>query len=104
MKLKAKDIREKNTFNRVGYTYSRVFADDTNHIYIYQMTNKKGEHRGYELVKARPYKNPDGGVVYRYPTDEEFGTYGWYIYYGGRDIEMEKIVEKIAELKRRIWE
>ena len=38
---------------------------------------------GYEIVKPVKKKNPDGNIVYTYPSSEEFGRYGWF--YIGED-------------------
>lgn len=34
---------------------------------------------GYEVIKPRNRKNPDGTVVKRYPSSSDFGTYGWFL-------------------------
>jgi len=98
MKFKATDINEKKEFDRIGYHYTRVLADDEKHVYLYEMKHKDYEHYpAYELVIGKPYKNPDGSIVYRYPGDEDFGTYGWFIY-GPAEFVEKKIAEKWLSL------
>lgn len=94
MKIIARDISERNEFNRCGIHYTQVYADDTNHIYLYKMNNRD---YSYELVQGKRHKNPDGTVVYTYPGDEDFGTYGWYIS-GPKEYTERRIAEKIHSL------
>lgn len=58
-----------------------IASDETHHIYLFEMTPLDWEkkYEQFELVKGIKVKNPDGSYVYRYPGDEQFGTYGWYI-------------------------
>ena len=99
IKVFAKDIEDKKVFKRAGYDYYQVYADRDNHIYIYEM-ELDGIHKGYEVIKAIRHKNPDGRIIYKYPNDEQFGLYGWYIS-GPLRVEMEKIPEKVLTLKKR---
>lgn len=92
------DIKDKTHFRRIGYDYYRVYLDDERHIAVYEM-EREGMHHGYEVIKGKKYKNPDGSIVYTYPSDEDFGTYGWYIYFADANLEMEKISEKLYKLK-----
>lgn len=73
-------IQEKKEFNRIGYHYKQVM-DYGDNIYLYKMTptNFKLNYSQYELVIGVKRRQPDGSVVYVYPSDEQFGTYGWYI-------------------------
>ena len=79
--IRRNDISEKKTFERNGYRYDQVLADHDKHLYLYKMTPLKWEqtYPQYELVKGKKYKNPDGSIVHVYPSDEDFGTFGWYI-------------------------
>jgi len=82
-KIFNKEIKEKDTFNRIGYRYDKVYADDEKHIYVFKMTNIDPNRvittPKYELVVGKKRKNPDGAIVYVYPSDEDFGKYGWFI-------------------------
>lgn len=91
MKFKATDIRDKRTFKRIGHTYTMIAADEENHIYLFKMTKPGISYDMYEIVKGVKAKQPDGTTVYKYPSDEQFGVYGFYICGGpekcGKDIE-----------------
>ena len=77
-KIFRKDINTKKVFKRIGCTYYQVYADHEKHFYIYELIrDEDGEHRGYEIVKAKKHINPDGSIIYRYPKDEEFGSCAW---------------------------
>ena len=78
MKIFSTDIKYKKEFDRIGYHYTMVRADDEHHVYLYEM-EKGNPYSQYELVKGKKHTNPDGEVVYVYPSDEDFGVYGWYI-------------------------
>lgn len=73
------DIKDKLTFKRIGYNYTQVLADNEKHVYLYLMSKPGVNYLQYELVRGKKYKNPDGSIVYIYPCDEDFGTFGWYI-------------------------
>ena len=81
-----------------------MIKDYGNHIYLYQRTGKKdptwGEgiaHKGYELVVAKPKKNPDGSIVYAYPSSSDWGKYGFsYI-----STESKAFKSKLAELMEK---
>lgn len=73
------DISEKKEFDRIGYHYTQILADDEKHVYLYKLSKPGIKYLQFELVKGKRYQNPDGEIVYIYPSDEDFGTYGWYI-------------------------
>ena len=95
------DIKDKNEFLRIGYKYTKVYADDVNHIYLYKMEKIDKElqmpYPQYELVKAKKAKQPDGTDVYMYPSDEDWGKYGWTIM-GKEEQCQETIRAKMAAL------
>lgn len=95
------DIKDKKEFTRIGYRYTQVKAYDEHHIYLYRMERmeKPLPYYQYELVKGVKRKNPDGNIVYVYPTDEQFGQYGWYIC-GGLEKCSREISRKMADLPR----
>ena len=100
-KIFYKDITEKKEFDRVGYHYTCIKSDNENHIYLYEMHHIDKElempYMEYELVKGVKKKNPDGNIVYAYPNDEQFGTYGWFIC-GKKEYCKQKINEKYRSL------
>ena len=100
----ATDIRYKRVFTRIGCTYYQVYADHARHIYVYDIIrNEDGEHRGYEVIKGLKHKNPDGGIVYTYPSDEQFGTNGFSSMGTNKtyDAEMTQILDKVKILQNR---
>mgnify|MGYP003293731388 CR=1 FL=1 len=103
MKVFATDIKDKKVFNRIGCTYYQVYADHDNHIYVYDIINQDGIHRGYEVVKGLKRKNPDGSTVYVYPSDEQFGIYGFATIgtESTYDTEMTQVLGKVQILQNR---
>lgn len=97
------DINSKKVFKRIGCTYYQVYADNDKHIYVYDIINPDGEHRGYEIIKGVKSKNPDDSIVYRYPTDEEFGVYAWTTVgtENTYNFEMEQVVGKVEIIENR---
>lgn len=78
-----RDISQKMTFRRAGYDYENIVYDPLHHCGIWKMTrviDGKVEDMGYEVVKGVKRVNPDGGIVYIYPSDEQFGMYGFFTY------------------------
>ncbi len=65
------------TFNRHGFTYTQLQRQNKAAIY-------RVERAGFEVVRIREAKEsklPGGKIApYRevYPSDEEFGSHGWY--------------------------
>ena len=90
-KFIAKDMSEKMEFGRAGYDYKNLVFDEAHHCGIWKMTRViDGEvcDMGYEVVRGKRYKNPDGSIVYRYPGDEDFGSYGFFSYNPDRCMEI----------------
>lgn len=90
-RIESTDISRKMEFRRVGYDYSNVVFDDGHHCGIWKMTkviDGKLCDMGYEVVRGKKYRNPDGSVIYRYPSDEDFGILGFYTYDFKRCVEI----------------
>lgn len=49
--------------------------------WLYKRYNQYSDFHfmGWELVKSVRHKNPDGEMVYTYPSSEQFGTYGLFL-------------------------
>lgn len=75
MEIFKTDVRTINEFDRVGYHYTKIESNDS---YMIWEMSKEGKCYGYELWKPKWKKNPDGTKVWAKPSDEDFGTYGWY--------------------------
>lgn len=78
MKIFAKDIEERLEFDRCGYHYVNICLDKEKKAGIWEL-RRDNKCYGFEVVKGKKHKNPDGSVVYAYPSDESFGKYGWYL-------------------------
>lgn len=76
--FKKKDLTEKFEFTRAGYHYVNICYNKENHKGIWEL-RRDNKCFGFEVVKGLKTKNPDGSVVYVYPSDEQFGRYGWYL-------------------------
>lgn len=89
--LKKTPIEGMETFTKYGDVFTKVYADDTKHLYIYERTPKdktrKMPYPHYEVIKA--YKE---GGNYCYPSSAKWGTFGW-TYTGSRawDLAMARI-------------
>lgn len=80
LKFNYKDIKEKKEFKFQCDTLKQLECSDvTKNIYVYERYNQSGRLFGYEVVKGVKHKNPDGSIVYSYPSSEQFGTYGYFI-------------------------
>lgn len=86
-----KDYRMIDCFKRCGYHYTKVEMDDK---WMVWKMERNGQSYGYELWKRINVTNPDGSVVWRAPSDEDFGTYGWYIYFKD-DVYCWKMINEI---------
>ena len=96
MKIFKTDISEKTEFNRIGYRYVRVWGDDENKVYVYQIISR-APYQQFEVVKGKKIKNSDGNIVYVSPWDEQLGPDGWYICGTAKNCNL-KISQKLSEL------
>lgn len=92
-KITKTDFRLVDHFDRCGYHYTKVEMDDK---WMVWKMERDGQSYGYELWKYKKYINPDGNVIWCCPCDEDFGTYGWYIYFNNDDA----CLRRIEELKK----
>lgn len=53
------------------YLYWRLFKTDC-------APEKVGKLMGYEIVQPIKYKQPDGTYIFVYPSNKDFGRYGWF--------------------------
>lgn len=80
MKVFRTDIRDKKEFSLEGDTLKQKYCyDEEKQIWVYERYNHNGRLYGYELVKGIKHKNPDGSLIYLYPSSEKFGDYGYFI-------------------------
>lgn len=92
-KVVYKDFRSIDNFKRCNYDYSKVSQDEK---WMVWRLSKNGEYRGYELWKRIRHRNPDGTEIWKAPSDNQFGRYGWYIYY----FDDADCFKRIEQLKR----
>lgn len=76
-----KDLKDIDSFEKFGELFKKICADDDNHIYVFRREKQRPDKMvvSYEVVRGVKYKNPNGSIVYHYPSSEQFGTYGFYI-------------------------
>ena len=81
MKIFAKDIAEKKEFTFDGdRLVQKMCVDAEKKIYVYERySGISGRLMGYEVVNGKRYKQPDGSIIYRYPSSEEFGSNGFFV-------------------------
>lgn len=79
MRLQAKDLSERLEFKRRGYNYKNIYLNNEKHTGVWEVS-LLGNIQGYEVIKGKKRRNPDGNIVYTYPSDEMFGRpYGLYV-------------------------
>lgn len=88
LEISYQDIRTLKEFKKYGDTFKQV-EDFGDNIFLYSRENEdsKGVYV-FELVRGVPLKNPDGSIVYTYPSSSEWGRYGFtFIRPEGRTFE-----------------
>lgn len=96
-----KDISEKLEFKFGEDTLKQLYcANEEQHIYVYERYNHAGRLFAYEVVRGKKRKNPDGSIVYSYPSSEDFGSYGLFISHQHKDNPRFGINAAIKELTK----
>ena len=95
-KIYYKSIEEINSFTKYGDTFTKVFGNDEKHIYVF----KRGID--YEVVQGVKHKNPDGNIVYVYPSNEQFGVYGYYISGYVKNNALERIIFRLSQFDEEV--
>lgn len=99
--INKQDISTTNVFRKYDKDYTKIWGDDDRHLYVFQVFKKYPsgiEVTDYEVVKGIKYKNPDGSIVYVYPSAERFGSYGYYIQGQVKSYAYERIVKRLKDL------
>ena len=79
-RLQLKDISETKTFEKYGDIFTQVRHNPETGWYLYERVKKDApDCSHYEVVKGAKHTNPDGSVVYAYPSSERWGTNGYTI-------------------------
>ena len=104
MEIYKKDIETLNSFNKWGYTFTKIWGDDNRHLYVFRRTIKYDRRviTDYEVFKAPKAKNPDGIVVYTYPNSEQFGVCGYYIMGTPTEYARKRIEFRLKELDNSV--
>lgn len=90
------DISQKKEFKFEGDTLKqKECVDEEKRIYVYERYNHKGRLYGYEIVKGVKAKQPNGEIVYIYPSSEQFVRYGYFISAQWADKDIPKYIEKL---------
>lgn len=94
MEIIKKDIRDINKFEKYGSTFSKIWGDDEHHLYVFKRTKNRTD---YEVVRGVKKKNPDGSIVYTYPSSENFGINGYYIMGIPENLSKSRIVCRLKQ-------
>lgn len=73
MEIIRKDIKDLKEFKKYGDTFKQIRNNPETGWWLYERPTH------YEVVKGKRYKNPDGEVVLIYPSEGDWGTYGYTI-------------------------
>lgn len=98
-----KDVKEIDNFTKYGEKFSKVFADDEKHIYVFKRESKNGVI-SWEIFKSYAKKNPDGSIVYYYPSSNDFGCNAFYVGGAYSNIAMSKLKKHYQDLLKTIDE
>ena len=80
MEVKYKDISERTEFKFGEDTLKLSYcADEEKHIYVYERYNRDNRLYCYEVIRAIRHTNPDGSIVYSYPSTEQFNSKGYFV-------------------------
>lgn len=79
MKIFAKDISEIKEFRKYGDTFKQISNNPDTGWWLYERTNAEYGTRHFEVVKGVKYTNPDGNIVFMYPGESQWGTYGYTV-------------------------
>lgn len=74
------DIKDRLEFKKDG-DILRQFKSYGDGWWLYKRFNQYSNFNfmGWELVKGVRHKNPDGEIVFVYPSSEQFGMYGFFL-------------------------
>ena len=82
-RITRKDISEQKEFTKYGDTFTQIKNNPETGWWLYKRVSNEafnGEHiESYEVVRGKPYKNPNGEKVLVYPSESDWGVYGYTI-------------------------
>lgn len=79
VKIERKNLWETPVFFKYGNKFEMVREDRENNRFLFKRTNKDGRVICYEIIRGVRYVNPDGSIVFTYPSEQYWGNYGWTI-------------------------
>lgn len=92
MNIIRKDIRNVKTFKKYGEVFTQIRSNPETGWWLYERKN------AYEVVRLKKFRNYDGSVVYTYPTENDWGIFGYTV---NKNIWADKIIEFIMGAKNR---
>ena len=98
MEIIRKDIKDMKAFEKFGDLFTQIGNNPETGWYLYERVNKESGKKHYEVVKGKKHKNPDGSIVYAFPSTELWGTYGYSI---DDNRYSQKLIEFLMESKSR---
>lgn len=66
-------IQELKEFRKYGETFRFVDYNEEQNTYLYERVDDDGKVVCYEVVSPSKAKNPDGGIIEVYPSENMFG-------------------------------
>ena len=69
----------KKEFNFDNTKFTQIEKEETTGRYLYKRERKDGSIMGYEVIQPRKHTNPDGSIVYTYPSSSDFGSCAWFL-------------------------
>ena len=101
------DIKDKKEFTFEDTTLvQKEYCEETGRYLYHRLwkTNcapeKVGTLMGYEVVKPKKRKQPDGTYVHMYPSSDDFGTYGWFFPANTKREELDDCLHERGRWKR----
>lgn len=91
-----KDIKDTPVLYKYNDTLEMVLSH-SNNVYVFKRTNPVYVSPYYEVVRGKKYTNPDGNVVYVYPSTSDFGKHAFCVSSANPNY-IEKIKEHMWEL------
>lgn len=97
--IEFKPIDELKEFKKFGDSFVQVEKFDNN-IYLYKRTfGPDNKYWCYELVKGVKHKNPNGQVIYVYPSTSSWGHSGFSLYSGTSREKIQSLVDRLKTTK-----
>lgn len=73
------DLSELKEFRNKSYNLKQINYNPDNHIGIWEVYGVDNKICGYEIVRGVLTLDNNFNTYWTYPTEEQFGDYGWYV-------------------------